>query len=515
MVEDLKWELTILEVVHGFYSSLLQDALKDALLVPAGLDAESLHDPAADIANSISHLRRWLNLLDMAVTPAMVRETMLANVDHDLGQALLRYYAQKRSHTDYDRDKTDFVATFLYRHPLVPGQWDLKGYSLDGVAPVPPFEIAAIEIIGDAELPELSPAHERLLTEFEHMLEEANQIRHFEEITDSGIVPRARKLKQELEECFYHPRSLAVVAYYNTMFGKRFDELFKEATHHIKSFAIKSQQAGSSISARVHGDVTVKHLAEVEDHKIMKTEYRHAQEHFRHVAKLKKAVDARTRPAAPAQAYATSAAPEVILEEPKRIAMKSPSDAAPMRVPAATEPALASQMAAASAAPSPKLNESVEQGKLKTVEESIRLFVKAANPKFRQIVPMKFGNFTLTPAEADAYCADHLEETSFRADNARTLVQIVALLARISSELEELKQKQNSTYLWKQHGESIGFLQKEAQKAMTEATRVTGVAQQRGLAEKVNALNTSIRRLEQKCLEASELIQSLAARNGG
>lgn len=510
MVEDLKWELTILEVVHGFYSTLLQDALKDALLVPVGLDAEALHDPASDIGYSISHLRRWLNLLDMAVTPAMVRETMTANVDQDLGQALLRYYAKKRSHTDFDRDKTDFVATFLYRNPLVPGQWDMKGYSLDGVAPVPPFEIAAIEIIGDAELPELSPAHERLLSEFDHMLEEVNQFRHFEEITESGVVPRARQLKQALQECFYHPRSLAVVASYNAAFGRRFDELFKEATHHIKNFAIKSQQAGSSISARVHGDVTVKHLAEVEDQKILKTEYRHAQEDFRHVAKLKKAVDARNKPAPAPAAYA--AQHEVVAEQPKTPSASAVARRDQAAIPPSSEPALASQMAPPAGTPPAKLNESVEQGKLKTVEESIRLFVKAANPKFRQIVPMKFGNFTLSPAEADAYCADHLEETSFRADNARTLVNIVALLARISSEFEELKQKQNSTYLWKAHGDAIGYLLRESQKAMSEATRVMSVAQQRGLAEKVNALNTSIRRLEQKCTEASTLIQTLSAR---
>jgi len=510
VAEDLKWELTILEIVHGFYSVLLQDALQDELLVPAGLDAEALHDPAADVANSVAHLQRWLKLLDLAVTPAMVREMLMANVDQDLAEALLRYYAHKRSHTDFDRDKTDFVVTFLYRHPRVPGQWDLKGYSLDGVAPVPPFEIAAIEVIGDADLPDLSTAHDRLLNEFEHMQEEVEPFRHFEEITDSGIVPRARQLKNELQECFYHPRALAVVAMYNTFFGKRFDELFKAATTHIKSYAVKTQQDGSSISSRVQGDITVKHLAEVEDTKIMKAEYRNAQEHFRHVAKLKKAVDSRIKPAAPASAYASTATPTTPTSPKAPAAAVAP----PVAQGSGQDPAMAAQMAVPSAANTPKLNESLEQGKLKSLEESIRAFVRAANPKFRQIVPMKFGNFTLSPAEADAYCADHLEETSFRSDNARALVQIVALVGRISSELEELKQKQNSMYLWKAHGDAIGYLLKESQKAMSEATRVMGLAQQRGLAEKVSALATSLQRLQQKSTEASDLIRTLSARAG-
>ena len=506
MAEDLKWELTILEIVHGFYLSLLQEELKDDLLVPAGIDAESLHDPSADLAHSVAHMRRWMKLLDMAITPALIRETLTANIDQDLAEALLRYYARKRSHSDFDRDKTDFVATFLYRHPRVPGQWDLKGYALDGIAPVPPFEIAAIEVIGDSELPDLSSAHDRLLNEFEHMREEVDGFRSFEEITDSGIIPRARKLKLELEDCFYHPRSLAAIASYNTFFGKRFDELFKSATTHIKSYAVKSQEAGTSISSRVHGDVTVKHLAEVEDAKIMKTEYRNAQEQFRHVAKLKKAVDARNKPEAqPASAYAAaqpaSAAPVIQLAQ---------TPVAPTPV----VPSIVSQMSSASAAPTAKFSESVELGKLKSVEESIRAFVRVANPKFRQIVPMKFGNFTLSPAEADAYCADHLDETSFRADNARALVQTVALVARISTEIEELKQKQNSLHLWKTHGDSIGYLLKEGQRVTADATRVVGLAQQRGLGEKASALTTSLQRLQAKSSEASELIRLLSSRSG-
>jgi hypothetical protein len=507
LAEDLKWELTILEVVHGFYLSLLQDELEDELLVPAGVNAEALHDPMTDVANSVAYLRRWMKLLDMAITPAMVRATLTENIDQDLAEALLRYYSHKKSHSDFDRDKTDFVATFLYRHPRVPGQWDLKGYALDGVAPVPPFEIAAIEVIGEEDLPDLSTAHDRLLNEFEHMREEVEGFRNFEEITDSRIVQRARQLKAELEECFYHPRSLAVIASYNAHFGKRFDELFKAATSHIKSYAIKSQQAGASISARIVGDVTVKHLADVEDSKIMKAEYRNAQEQFRHVANLKKAVDTKLKPDSQ-PVYAGAQTPEPI-PTPK-IEIATPPAA---RV-VVNEPSLSAQMAAPSAVSSPKINESIELNKLKSVEESIRAFVRVANPKFRQIVPMKFGNFTLSAAEADAYCADYIMETSFRGDNARSLVRTVSVVARISTEIEELKQKQNSLHLWKAHGESIKYLMAEGRTVMTEGTRVMTLAQQRGLTEKANALTDSMRRLQAKSTEAGDLLRFLTNRGG-
>jgi hypothetical protein len=504
VAEDLKWELTILEVVHGFYLSLLQSELEDELLVPAGVNAEALHDPMSDVANSVAYLRRWMKLLDMAITPAKVRETLTENIDQDLAEALLRYYAHKRSHSDFDRDKTDFVATFLYRNPRVPGQWDLKGYALDGIAPVPPFEIAAIEVIGEDNLPVLSTAHERLLNEFEHMREEVEGFRHFEEITDSGIIPRGRLLKVALEDCFYHPRSLAVVAAYNAFFGKRFDELFKDATTQIKTYAVKTQQAGTSVSARVHGDVTVKQLADVEDSKIMKAEYRDAQEKFRHVAHLKKAVDASQKPSAQS-AYESESRPPA----PRpRIEVAKPATAV-----ASTEPAIVAQMSAPSVALSPKISESIELNKLKSVEESIRAFVRVANPKFRQIVPMKFGNFTLSASEADAYCADYLDETSFRADNARVLVRTVAVVARISTEIEELKQKQNSLHLWKSHGESIKYLLSEAERVTIEAGRVITLAQQRGLLEKVNSITTSLQRAQSKSTEAGDLLRFLTARS--
>jgi sugar lactone lactonase YvrE len=45
---------------------------------------------------------------------------------------------------------------------------------------------------------------------------------------------------------------------------------------------------------------------------------------------------------------------------------------------------------------------STEETKIRQVEESIRIFVRVADPKFRQVVPMRFFNLTLTRAEADA-----------------------------------------------------------------------------------------------------------------
>ena len=98
---------------------------------------------------------------------------------------------------------------------------------------------------------------------------------------------------------------------------------------------------------------------------------------------------------------------------------------------------------------------SIEEAKLRRVEESIRVFVRVADPKFRQIVPMRYFNLMLSPAEVEAYTADYLQEASSRADVGRMLLRVVAVTARLSTELEELKRSQNSPSIWKLHADSL------------------------------------------------------------
>src|SRR5262249_22325499 len=114
---------------------------------------------------------------------------------------------------------------------------------------------------------------------------------------------------------------------------------------------------------------------------------------------------------------------------------KAASSKVPVAAPAFQPPAITAQQI------------SMEEGKLRRVEESIRVFVRVADPKYRQVVPMRFFNLTLTLPEADAYSASFLEEKSLRAEVARTLIRLVSISARISTELEELKRSQSMSSL--------------------------------------------------------------------
>jgi hypothetical protein len=111
---------------------------------------------------------------------------------------------------------------------------------------------------------------------------------------------------------------------------------------------------------------------------------------------------------------------------------------------------------------------------------------------------MKFGNFVLSLHEVDAYCAEFHQEKSFRGDNARALVRMVAVMARIQAEIEEFRQRQNSNHLWRPHAEALVLLQEAAAQANQKALATVQVATLRGLIEKAKILIATIERLRNR-----------------
>ena len=136
MSEDPKWELAILATVQGFYEKLLQECVGGEVPVPAGLEGISLQQGEGEVHATLDKMRRWLRLLDQAITPAMLRRAFTPDTDPEIAEAVLRHFTRLKDTSDVNRDKTDLVATFLYRHPRVPGQWERRGFGLDGSLPL-------------------------------------------------------------------------------------------------------------------------------------------------------------------------------------------------------------------------------------------------------------------------------------------------------------------------------------------------------------------------------------------
>jgi hypothetical protein len=487
VVEDPKWELAILATVQGFYEKLLQESVRGEVPVPAGLEAISLQSDDS-VMETLSSMHRWLRLLDLAITPAMLRRAFTPDTDPEIAEAMLRYFTRNREMSEVHRDKTDLITTFLYRHPRVPGQWERRGYGLDGSLPLSPFEIALLEILADADVPSLTEEHVQTLRLFDHLQQEAENFHDLNALLDSGIIARVRELKQSLDASFYHPGALATIAPYNTAFGKKFDALFHQSAAEIKSFAEVVEEQGGSILGNVDGvDVTVEHVAALEESALLRIDYGAALEKFRRISKLKKTLDQRPP---------IRRSPHLVLPAAKANA----NPAAKITSIPSKRPVL--DVHAMRAAVTPQ-QISTEESKLLRIEESIRIFVRVADPKFRQVVPMRFFNLLLTPAEADAYCADYLEEKSVRAGVARVMLRLVAVVARMTTELEELKRAENSASLWKLHADSMVVLLEVGRSVNQNAERVMTLAEQRGAKVEADKIRPPLQKLQ----DCSELVE--------
>ena len=122
MIEDPKWELALLATVQAFYQRILSEQLGGQLPAPSELATDAISH-TEDVQSTLLQMHLWIQLLDMAVTPAMLRLGLTSDLDPEVAEALLRYFARHRDDSASNRDKTDLVATFLFRHPRVPGRF--------------------------------------------------------------------------------------------------------------------------------------------------------------------------------------------------------------------------------------------------------------------------------------------------------------------------------------------------------------------------------------------------------
>ena len=487
LVDDPQWELALLATVQSFYQRLLGIQLGGELPVPAELTSEVIAQ-TTDVRATLNQMQLWIQVLDMAIPAAMLRVGMQSDLDSEVAEALLRYFARHRDDCAANRDKIDLVATFLFRHPRVAGQWERRGYGLDGSIPLSPFEIALAEILSESDVPVLSEADLHLLREFDPLLEQASRFRDFNSLMDSGIITRVRELKAALGESMYHPGVLATLASYNTAFGDRFSALFAAATQEIKDFAIRLEELGGSILGTVDGvEVTVEHVAALNQEALLQLDYTAALEKFCRVSRLKRELERRPPIRRADSAIAAHASGG-------RGAAAAPA-LAPASVPNYVPASITPQAL------------SVEEAKLRRVEESIRVFVRVADARSRQIVPMRYFNLMLSPAEVEAYTADYLEEDGRRADAARMLLRTVATTARIMTEIEELKRSKSSPTIWKLHADSLTVLV-DIGKRLAQSFEPPGSTGNKESGSQSNSepLSASLEKMRKRAAEAETLI---------
>jgi hypothetical protein len=112
---------------------------------------------------------------------------------------------------------------------------------------------------------------------------------------------------------------------------------------------------------------------------------------------------------------------------------------------------------------------------------------------------MRFFNLSLTPAEVDVYCGDYLQEETSRARDGRLLLRNVAVVARMHTELEEMRRCQPATSLWKMRADSLVVLLEVARSAYESS---------KSAAEESEAIQVSMQKLRHL---AEVVVKALAA----
>lgn len=506
-------ELRDLSAVHAFYLTLLEPHLGHSIPIPAGVATEA--QSAEDFPRLTENLKFWLDLVDMAVTPPMVREALRQTSGPETAHALLRYFVAKACSRFSDRDKTDCVITHLFRTPCASSanQWqrpetDSSYYHMSQAALA--FEGEIYRALGEVQVESMPPNHVKLLQEFEFFHQELEEFRHFDQITDSAIVQRVRELKQSLGKSFYHPDSLASTAVWNDVFGRRFDELFHDATKQIKTFAENVKREGGSIMTRVEGDITVKQLTEIETQEILAKEYQNAQDQFRKVSQYKKAVDHK-RVARPG--YAAGPARPIVSPAPGVVgaptaAVAQVVSAAPAAASAHVKIQSGHNAEVLAVPPSPAIQNALQEGKLHSTRETIKEHVRKAEARLAHIVPVKSSKMMLSPAEVEAFRADFRGEKSFRADFANILMLLVSYHARMIIEVDEYNQKSSSAYLWKPHADALGYLLSTLERLSLEAEQLKTLARQRGLQDKATAVDATLEKVRKYAQTVSQTLQA-------
>jgi hypothetical protein len=503
-------ELQDLTAVHGFYLGLLEKSLGHSVPFPA--EIRTPDSSTENISRTLEHFRNWLDVLDLAMTPPVVRDALKAASGFETAHALLRYYVSKSSPRSGDRDKTDCVITYLFRNPPQnggnPPVWQRpeveSSYYFVSQAALG-FQGDLYRALEGMEYAALPQEHAQLLHEFEYLYQELGDYRHFDQIMDSGIVQRVRELKQSLGKSFYHPDALAQLAVWNDFFGRKFDELFHDAAKQIKTFAENVQREGGSILSRIEGDITVQQLTEVETSEILSEDYQQAQNEFRKVSKFKKVVDSKKsgRPGGTAGGFTAPITPRPPIPPSSAVAPTHPDN---NNAPSGLQQQLKAEVLAVP--PSQAVQNAVQEGKIHSAKESIKEHVRSVDPKFAFIVPVKNTKITLSQAEVEAFRADYQSEKSFRADYAAVMMNIVSYLSRMIVEVDEYNQKATSAYLWKPHADALGYLLTTLERLSMQAESVMAVARARGLHDKAAALEASLNKLRDYAKTVSQTLQA-------
>src|SRR5258708_37541536 len=112
-----------------------------------------------------------------------------------------------------------------------------------------------------------------------------------------------------------------------------------------------------------------------------------------------------------------------------------------------------------------------------------------------------------TSAEVEANNADYLDHPGPQSDASQMLRRIVAVTARITTEMEDLKRSRNSRSVWKLHADSLVVLVDLGKRLAEAVDRLALIiGQQPEMQANSEPLRSSLKKLHERTAEAVKLI---------
>jgi hypothetical protein len=215
-------------LLHRVFLAIVEEELGHAIPLPHSVEQAIVRQnslpPEQAAPEAWAH---WLSMLDLAISPHKLRSRV---TNEDAAEptlvALIRFAVSKKSHTDGDRDKVDWLLTHLFK----------KREEQKGV-PTGWARVEVQQILRGYEFPVLSQYALDTLMEVPVLLDEIKYFSSFHQITDSRAVERGRDLKNQFGEEFFHPDVLAAIVNYNLLLGKKFYGLIQEVSQKVHEFA--------------------------------------------------------------------------------------------------------------------------------------------------------------------------------------------------------------------------------------------------------------------------------------
>ncbi|MCH7978512.1 MAG: hypothetical protein IH935_05985 [Acidobacteria bacterium] len=433
--------------LHTIYMSIVQKELGHPAPLPEQVQEVLNKTDSTSPSQPVSEPgQQWLGLLDMAVQPQPLRSYLK---EHDVGepalQAMIRFLVAKKSHSQADRDKVDWLVTHLFKVREEQSN-NLTGW----------VKSAMEDILKGIDFSPLSADAQASMAEIPALLDEVRYFESFSQITDSRIIQRGRELKNQFGEEFFHPDVLTPIVNYNLLFGKIFHAMLQETMQKVHDLARSQPNSNTPDAAE-----------------LLRSDYRSTADAFRQLTELGREQESK-KTAANARAGSAQTDPGKSADEWER-QMKN----------VGVDPAI-----------------QAAHLRNRMQELTVRLRAKQTVTS----IPMFGRPLALNDWESSAFRTEYAEsEQTFRVEFARSLCHTISIISRIQEELNSYREKKNTEYLWKKHYDALLYLLYEGRRHKDTLARLSSVSQQKGLLEKSKQLLLTAEKLETTLSEVAAI----------